>query len=94
MTDRYDEGYFKALVDLKRFLDNHEKVLRISTKNSRKRYETFINSLLMTILLDNNARETWMCLCPDCRVIVDHSTCAVVDITEDENKYGYVKEDA
>lgn len=83
MMDTYEHGYFKALLDLKNYLTDHDEIIKKNTKNSRKKYETLIKTLLSSLLTDIDSREIWMKAGSNCGVLIDPKTCAVVYITDD-----------
>lgn len=82
MNEIYDGGYIKALRDVLNYITEHEEHIHTVTKNSRKKYETLIKTLLSLLLTDDNAREIWTNMGAECNILVDPKTCAVTYVVD------------
>ena len=56
MTDTYNGGYKKAALDIANFLSDHSESIKWFC-NTKKKYETMINSLLRLLMTDPVFRE-------------------------------------
>ena len=54
---KYESGYFKAILDIYNTLESQDANLRL---NSKKKYQTYIYSLLKLLLSDDIIRNKFM----------------------------------
>lgn len=56
---KYESGYFKAILDIYNTLESQDASLKLKL-NSKKKYQTYIHSLLKLLLSDDIIRNKFM----------------------------------